>query len=343
MEVLDFIDLIADPRQDHKVQYSLSSLLFTTLCGILCGCQSWRDIHDYCEARQEWLSRYIDLSTGVPSLWTFRRLFTLLNPTVIESLLMSVSASLMGKGKSDQIAIDGKYLRHSKRHDSACLKSVSAWCHEHGLVLAEQAVAEGSHETAAIPLLLASLLLKGTTVTIDAAGTNPIIAAQIITQQGNYVLALKKNQPKLHQGVTEFVKLQGHTPAHRIQDGFDDGHGRTVRRRYFSYDITSLEACNSWPGLKTAIAVETISGTPRTPVTAQWRYYLSSHTASHPGLAQYVRNHWSIENKLHWVLDVQMHEDNDLKAECQSVCGAQTHCPQYRQDQRSDAKAQHAP
>ena len=104
-----------------------------------------------------------------------------------------------------------------------------------------------------------------------------------------------------------------------IQDGFDDTHGRSVRRRYFAYDVRSIPLSKPWPGLKTVLAVESIRSTKRTPVTAQWRYYLSSHTADHPKLAQYIRNHWGIENKLHWVLDVQLNEDCDQKTERHSA------------------------
>ena len=319
MDILDYLAFIPDPREDYKVKYPLPTLLFTTLCAVLCGCQSWLDVADFCEAKQEWLSKHVDLSMGVPSCWTFRRLFILLEPALIEKLLMEISSCLLGNKKSDQIAIDGKSLRGSRRHDAKCLQSVTAWCHEHGLVLASKAVEEGSHESKTIPLLLTLLNLKDTTVTIDAAGCQVSIAETIITKKGQYVLALKKNQPKLYKAVTEFMKEHCEKPAYLIEDGFDDRHGRCVRRRYFAADIRHLSLTETWPHLKTAIAVETITGTKRTPVTAQWRYYLSSHSKNNPKLAQYVRHHWGIENTLHWVLDVQMNEDHDSKTERRSA------------------------
>ena len=108
-------------------------------------------------------------------------------------------------------------------------------------------------------------------------------------------------------------------PAHLVDDGFEKRHGRLVRRRYFAVDIKSLPLSVTWPGVKIALAVETIRSTKRTPVTAQWRYYLSSHAFTHPSLTQYVRHHWGIENKLHWMLDVQMKEDDDFKTERRSA------------------------
>lgn len=239
MNLFEILSFIPDPRQDYKIKYSLTTLLFTTLCAVLCGCQTWLDVSDFCEAKKSWLGQYVDLSRRTPSCWTFRRLFILLDPALIEKLLLDVSQFLLKDKVSDQIAIDGKSVRGSRRHDVQCLHSVSAWCHEHGLVLAQTAVPEGSHESKAIPFLLEQLNLVDTTVSIDAAGCQPSLAQAIVEKKGNYVLALKKNQPKTYEAVTEHIKDKTN-PDHLIQDGFDDAHGRSVRRRYFAYDITSL-------------------------------------------------------------------------------------------------------
>ena len=185
-------------------------------------------------------------------------------------------------------------------------------------MLAQTAVPDGYHESKAIPYLLDQLNLVNTTVSLDAAGCQPSLARALVEKKGHYVLALKKNQPKTYEAM--MAHLQSQRPLdHLIQDGFDDHHGRRVRRRYFAYDITAQTLSKEWPGLTTVIAVESIRATKRTPVTAQWRYYLSSHRANHPNLAQYIRHHWGIENKLHWVLDVQLKEDDDQKTERRSA------------------------
>ena len=156
---------------EGKVKHKLSSIIFMTLCAVLSGCECWSDIEDYCITKKEWLSQYIDLKSGIPSEWTFRRLFTILNPECIEFLLRNNAKEIINKGKKvDQIAIDGKAIRGSKKGEIACLQSISAWCHENSIVIAEEEVDKKSNEIKAIPILLESLVIKGNTITIDAAG-----------------------------------------------------------------------------------------------------------------------------------------------------------------------------
>jgi predicted transposase YbfD/YdcC len=323
MKILTRIEEITDPRMIGKVQHNLSTIIFVALCGILSGCEDWNDIHDYCRAKKEWLSQYVCLRNGIPSSDTFRRVFTLLDPDNIENLLRTHAAEIVRNNKlSDQIAVDGKALRGSKTLNSQCLHSVSAWCHENGLVLGEEQVESKSNEIRAIPLLLKSLNLKGNTVTIDAAGCQKNIVAQIIRQKGNYVLGLKRNHPKLYKAVEAHILRGGENDINRLYDAFDDSHGRRVRRRYFGYDISKLEEISEWSEAKTVVAVETISckdSDPNRNVTAEWRYFLSNFKSSDKRLPGYIRNHWSIENKLHWILDVHMKEDDDKKAERKSA------------------------
>jgi predicted transposase YbfD/YdcC len=314
---------ISDPRMAGKVQHKLSSIIFVALCGVLCGCESWSDIRDYCQIKREWLSQYISLVNGIPSSDTFRRVFTLLNPDCVESLLRTHASEIVGSGRaSDQIAVDGKALCGSKKLDLQCLYSVSAWCHENGLVLGEKQTDSKSNEITAMPLLLESLDLKGSTVTIDAAGCQKSIAKLIIEKKGDYVLGLKLNHPKLYEAVQEHIKQNGENSENRLFDAFDCSHGRKVRRRYFGYNISKLPGIKDWSSAKTVVAVETISSKDNDPnhkVSTEWRYYLSSHECNDKRLPDYIRNHWSIENKLHWVLDVHLKEDYDQKAERKSA------------------------
>lgn len=323
MKILALIEDISDPRMIGKVRHPLSTVLFVALCGVLCGCESWDDIKDYCKVKQEWLSNYISLENGIPSGDTFRRVFTLLDPDNVESLLRMHASEVVLKGKeSDQIAVDGKALRGSKKLDIQCLHSVSAWCHENGLVLGERQIDSKSNEITAIPLLLESLNLKGNTVTIDAAGCQKSIAGLIMDKGGDYVLGLKLNHPKLYAEVTAYISLVGESNANRLLDEFDDSHGRSVRRRYFGYDTNTISKISEWSGARCVVAVETISSKNNDAnhkVSSEWRYYLSSHESTNPKLPDYVRNHWGIENKLHWTLDVHLREDDDKKAERNSA------------------------
>lgn len=323
MQILAMIDDISDPRMEGKVHHPLSTIIFVALCGILCGCESWSDIRDYCRVKREWLSQYVSLASGIPSSDTFRRVFTLLDPDNIEYILRTHASELVNKGiASDQIAVDGKALRGSRKLDLQCLYSVSAWCHENSLVLGEIQTDSKSNEIMAIPLLLESLELKRNTVTIDAAGCQKSITKLIVEKKGNYVLGLKLNHPKLYRAVEGYTKKVGEHDQNRLFDAFDRGHGRTVRRRYFGYDVSKLDEVKDFADAKTVIAVETISSKNNDldrKVTAEWRYYLSNHNCRNKNLANYIRNHWGIENKLHWILDVHLKEDNDRKAERKSA------------------------
>ncbi len=323
MNILELIEKIPDPRMEGKVKHKFTTIIFVALCGILSRCESWSEIEDYCEAKRDWLSKYVDLSKGIPSEWTFRRVFTLLDPDHIETLLRTNASNIVNKGKeSDQIAIDGKALKGSKRQDLKCLHSVSAWCHENSLILAEKQVDTKSNEIKAIPLLLKSLDLKKRTITIDAAGCQKSITKLIKDKKGDYILGLKKNHPKLYKAVEDHIKIEGENDKNRLFDAFDEGHGKLVRRRCFGYNISSLPETNDWYNAKTVVAVETISSKNNDPnhkVSSEWRYYLSSHASTNKELPKYIRNHWGIENKLHWVLDVNLKEDDDQKFERKSA------------------------
>ena len=323
MKVLSMIKEISDPRMEGKVCHPLSTIIFVALCGILCGCESWSDIKDYCRVKRDWLKRYVSFKNGIPSSDTFRRVFTLLDPDRVEYILRSHAAELVSKGKAtDQIAVDGKALCGSGKFDLQCLYSVSAWCHENGLVLGEKQTDSKSNEITAIPLLLESLELKGSTVTIDAAGCQKSITKLIVGKKGNYVLGLKRNHPKLYKAVAEHIKEKGESNENRLSDAFEQSHGRLIRRRYFGYDVSNLPQIKDWSNAKTVIAVETISSKDNDQernVKAQWRYYLSNHKCTDENLPSYIRNHWGIENKLHWVLDVHLKEDDDQKSERKSA------------------------
>ena len=323
MSVLDLIKELPDPRMEGKVRHNLSSVIFVTLCGILSGCQSWGDIEDYCEAKLKWLGQYVEFKNGVPSEWTFRRVFTLLDPAYLEVLLRTHAASIVSENTtSEQISVDGKALCGSAREGTRCLHSVTAWCHENGLVLGETQVNKKSNEITAIPILLTSLDLNGKTVSIDAAGCQKSIAKLIKEKKGEYVLGLKRNQPKLHEAIVDYIQEIGESNENRLHDSFDHSHGRCVRRRYFGYEIEHITKAKDWVGAKSVIAVETIiskKNDPKNNVSSEWRYYLSSHEASNEKMPNYIRHHWGIENKLHWVLDVQMNEDDDKKSERKSV------------------------
>jgi predicted transposase YbfD/YdcC len=318
-EFLELLEELNDPRDQKKVLYSLSSIIFITLCAVLCGAESWSDVADFGEAKQDWLSGYVDLSNGIPSAWTFRRIFIILAPENLEWLLRTHALNIVSGKTEDQIAIDGKALRGSAGKGLRALQSVSAWSHENGVVLAETAVEKKSNEITAIPELLKILKLNGCTISIDAMGCQRDIVENIIEQKGDYVLGLKKNQPSLYEAVEKHMQEDAINHDHCLKDYFEEAHGRVTRRRYFSCCIKHIKESKKWTGLCAAVAVETITSSPNNPTQAEWRYYITSHDHSNKALPDYIRNHWGIENKLHWVLDVNLGEDADRKIERNSA------------------------
>lgn len=195
------------------------------------------------------------------------------------------------------------------------MQMVSALSVENNIVLGEVKTDCKSNEITAIPLLLALLDLEGATISIDAMGCNEKIINNILKGGANYVIGLKKNQPKLYAAVETYSLEQGTSLDNLIEDYFDDSHGRSVRRRYFAFDVTDEINSLGFSQMKTIIATETISGSPYTDgVSAEWRYYITNHNKAQPKLAEYIRGHWAIES-YHWLLDVHLNDDRDKKYE----------------------------
>jgi predicted transposase YbfD/YdcC len=219
-------------------------------------------------------------------------------------------------GEPEVVALDGKTLRRSfdRGRDLAALHVVSAWASEQRLVLGQRRVDGKSNEMTAIPELLKLLALENTLVTLDAMGCQKDIAQGILDRQADYLLVLKANQGTAYEAVRSYSAthcFQRDATVRPVFDAFDDSHGRLVRRRIFVCpEATTLEALREWPGLRTVLAVESIrsiNGSGK--VAAEIRYFLSSFADDPQVLAQAIRRHWSIENRLHWVLDVTFRED----------------------------------
>ena len=193
------------------------------------------------------------------------------------------------------------------------MQMVSALSVENNIVIGQVKTDRKSNEVTAIPLLLALLDLEGATVSIDAAGCNKNIIEHILDGDANYLLGLKKNQPKLHAAVEKHMVESGTSLDNLIEDHFEDSHGRLVRRRYFAFDVPESMAPFSLNQMKTIIATETIcSSKYNEDVSSEWRYYGTNHEKSHPKLVDYIRGHWSIES-YHWLLDVHLNDDKDKK------------------------------
>ena len=313
----DHFASLSDPRSWHapNQRHELIDILIISVCAVICGAEGWEDIEEYGHAQAEWFAEVLALPHGIPSHDTFRRVLSCLDPDELAQCFVSWTASLSDLSGGDIVAIDGKTLRHSfdRASSKAAIHMVSAWANRNRLVLAQVKVDDKSNEITAIPKLLKMLDLPGATVTIDAMGCQKEIA-QVITEQGaDYVLALKKNHSTLYDDVTLFLDdARGNDfaeIAHDYHETVDGDHGRIETRKYWiTSAIDWLGATASWVNLHSLGLVESRRESGE-KVEIERRYYLVSLPADGVRFSHAVRQHWGVENSLHWVLDVSFQED----------------------------------
>jgi predicted transposase YbfD/YdcC len=314
--LLRFFDGLEDPRLDRTKLHSLSDILFISLCAIICGADSWTEVELFGHSKQEWLRRFLPLTNGIPSHDTFGRVFSRLDPTQLEQCFFNWMAALAKISKGRLIAIDGKTLRRSfdKADNRLAIHMVSAWCDANDLVLGQLATSEKSNEIKAIPRLLEMLNIEDAVVTIDAMGCQKAIAEQIVKQNGNYVLAVKENQPALYEVVTKiFEELTGPGipgVSYDFHEDVDAAHGRIETRRIWTTGWTDWwKERAGWAGLKSFVCVESVRRI-KDHTSTERRYFISSiEEPKAATLIGHVRGHWGIENKVHWSLDVTFRED----------------------------------
>ncbi len=314
--LLRVFEKVEDPRVERTRLHRLSDILVITLCGVICGADSWTEVELFGKAKYDWLRTFLELPHGIPSHDTFGRVFSRLNPDQLERCFVDWMQALAQATGGRAVAIDGKALRHSfdTAHGKAAIHMVSAWCQVNHLVLGQLATDVKSNEITAIPKLLKMLDIADSVVTIDAMGCQKVIAKQIVEQKGHYVLQVKGNQKTLHDLVKEtFDELTRRSipgVACSFHEEVDGGHGRVETRRIWTTEWTDWYAqrCD-WTGLQSFVCVEserTIDGRTST----DRRYYISDlDGVDAPTMLGYVRGHWGIENLLHWSLDVTFNED----------------------------------
>jgi predicted transposase YbfD/YdcC len=303
-------EALDDPRTGNAKRHLLLEILLIALCTLLSGGASCADMALFGRAKQAFLAEFLTLPHGVPSHDTFSRVFRLLDPVKFEACFMAFMRRFAATCQGGVVTVDGKTLRRSfdRASGASPLHLVSAWACEQRLVLGQLAVDGKSNEITAVPRLLALLALKGTLVTADALNCQRAVAAQVVRQGGNYVLALKGNQGTLHDDVRAFLDdpatpVAGHTET-------DAGHGRIeVRHACVSHDVAWLQERHAWPGLAALGKVIARREAGGGKATVETRYYLLSTALGPDRLNRVVRMHWDIENGLHWVLDVVLNED----------------------------------
>jgi predicted transposase YbfD/YdcC len=310
---------VEDPRCTYLNDHPLINILTIALCAIVAGAEGWTDVANFGRQKQAWLSQFLDLKNGIPSHDTFGRVFARLDAQAFRESFLSWVQAVFTVTVGQVIAIDGKRLRRS--HDKAvgkeAISMVSAWATANHLVLGQVKVESKSNEITAIPALLAMLELTGCIVTVDAIGTQTKIAQQIVNQGGDYLLAVKENQPQLHEDIELFFKLARqnefakvtHT-YHRTANG---GHGRIEVRHCWAISgqdsLAFLRGHGNWPKLQCIVMIET-ERRLKEKVERQTHYFITSLENDARSILAAKRAHWGIENQLHWVLDVAFREDD---------------------------------
>jgi len=305
-----------DPRMVGKVSHKLHDILVITVLGVISGLDHWTQIEDFGKANEPWFRTFLDLPNGIASHDTFGKVLATLEPDAFEQRIQQWIHALVGSNtEGKHIAIDGKTLRRSfdRASDKAAIHMINAYVHENHAVFGQLKVHDKSNEITAIPQLLEMLQLKNATVTIDAIGCQKNIAEKIIDRHGHYVLALKGNQSALHEDVQTFMddRIARHVDGHGdMYETVEKSHGRIETRKCWTcWDVDWLTQRHRWAGLSCLVAVECTRCVDGTTSTER-RYYISSHTGRQAQkLAVLIRNHWRVENQLHWTLDVCFNED----------------------------------
>jgi predicted transposase YbfD/YdcC len=313
---LRFFNDIPDPRGPNAI-HKFTDILILAFCGVICGADSWVNVEAFGKSKLTWFKTFLELPAGIPSHDTFGRVFAVLDPDAFERCFSAWMRSLVSLGRGKLIAIDGKSIRRSFEHawdKSGMTHLVSAFAAANQMVFAQVAVEDKANEIVAIPRLLELIDLRGSIVTIDAIGCQRRIAEQIKAAGGDYLLALKENQPNLHQKVSrlmdEAILESFKGMSHGFCETVDGDHGRIETRRvWVSDEVHWLKLDEPWPGLASLAAVEAVREV-NGKTSVERRYYISSLTTTDaPAVAQLIRGHWSVENNLHWQLDVSFRED----------------------------------
>ena len=313
--LLEHFSVIGDPRQSWKVMYPLREVILLVVCGTIADCDDYDEIALWGEAHLDFLRGLSEFHFGIPCEDWLRDLMNRIDPALFRACFEAWVAERWPQAPG-LVALDGKTSRGSRDEagERKALHLVSAFATDRNLVLGQEAVEAKSNEITAIPILLERLALEGALVSIDAMGCNPDIARNILDAKADYLLAVKDNQPTLHAEIESYFET---APANEVEtfEDIDKGHGRIeIRTCRVSKTIAWLEPDRAFPGAyrfpkAAAIAVIDTRVEQKGQIAIARRSYITSRPLSAQTLAEAVRAHWGIENKLHWVLDVAFNED----------------------------------
>lgn len=312
--ILNCFSELNDGRMEKKVTHKLIDIIVITLCAVISGADCFTEIEEYGKSKSDWLKTFLELKNGIPSHDTFNRVFAMMSAKAFGECFLKWVNEAVGMTQGEVVAIDGKTLRRSydKGDNKAAIHMVSAWASANRLILGQIKTQEKSNEITAIPELLNLLEIKGCIVTIDAMGTQKAIADTIVKKEADYALALKANQEGLHHQVKTYFEQNGSILKdieNSYYESIEENRDRMeIRRTYMTENIEGLKGKEAWTGLKSIGMVESLRFS-KDGYNKEIRYYITSLSNNASQLADAVRNHWGIENKVHWVLDTAFRED----------------------------------
>jgi predicted transposase YbfD/YdcC len=311
--IVDYFDDIEDVRLDRNKKHLLVDILVLAICGVICGANGPTEIVAVAKGKLAWFRTFLALPNGIPSHDTIGRVLARIRPDVLESRFLAWVQATFPDLPAQQIAIDGKVSRRSAdaTFDMPALQMISAWAVESGIVLGQMAVAPESNEITALPLLLEMIDVEACDITADAFHCQKKTIASIVKAKADYTIAVKANQAHLYADiVATFADLREHNPSllqtHRT---CEKDHGRIETRRYWvTNHLNMIHTADDWVSLQTIGMVESERRIGQR-IEQETRYYISSREPNAKTFGERVRGQWSIENSLHWILDVALRED----------------------------------
>jgi len=303
--------------KDHRVRFDhlLIDVIVIAICACICSADSWVDVESWGKANIEWLKKYLKLPFGIPSHDTFGRIFSIIKPMEFEKRFISWTHSIYSNTNDviDVIPIDGKALRRSydKKSNQAAIHMVGAWSLKNKVSLGQVKTSEKSNEITAIPKLLDMLAIKGCIITIDAMGCQKDITHKIVNNGGDYVIAVKDNQPTLRQEIEDYFENAISSEPDKIDfhETIETKNGEQIYRMYYiSSEVDELDSSDDFANVSSIGMVET-KRIKNGEISSEIRYFILSFITTALFFSNCVRGHWGIENSLHWVLDVAFNED----------------------------------
>lgn len=314
LQIIQILEKISDPRKPScNFQYSLTSIVFIVIVTSLCGADDWPVIADVAKSMEPWIAQFVDLSSGTPSAHTIERVFSLISPDGMEKIFIEIMGILKEK-KEKIVCFDGKTLRGTGDANAGkqAIHLLNAWSVENGICIGQRKVDDKSNEITAIPELMELLDLKGTIITVDALNTQKTVAAKAIKQGADYMLPVKGS----HKGLLEDIELLFQAAQGRDFKGIDadqyetleKSRSRVEKRVYCSIDADELPDSAKWAGIK-SLGMVTRERTVKEKTSTEIIYYISSCEVDAKLLGKCAREHWQVENGLHWSLDIILRED----------------------------------